>query len=66
MDIFNGWNGESVYKLINGQFWKQNSPYLYAYISINPMVLIYSASNGYKMHVDGTTGKMLMLFKFLL
>ena len=51
---FNGWDGETVVKLMNGQIWKQSVyhyEYHYAYM---PDVLIYKSDTGYKMLVDGT------------
>ena len=53
---FNGWDGETVLKLMNGQIWKQSVyhyEYHYAYM---PDVLIYKSDTGYKMLVDGTDG----------
>ena len=50
---FEGWEGETVFKLMNGQIWQQASydyTYHYAYM---PDVLIYETSGGYKMQVDG-------------
>lgn len=52
---FNGWEGETEYKLTNGQVWKQstyNYVYTYAYM---PDVVIYTANGGYRMQVEGTT-----------
>ena len=54
-DEFNGWEGETVVKLLNGQIWQQTEyhyEYKYAFM---PKVLIYSAGGGYKMKVDGTS-----------
>jgi len=52
---FKGWEGESVYKLVNGQKWQQSSyKYHYKY-SYMPQVIIYHAGSGYKMLVAGTT-----------
>jgi hypothetical protein len=51
---FNGWDGETVLKLMNGQIWKQSAyhyEYHYAYM---PDVLIYKSGTRYKMLVDGT------------
>ena len=45
--------GETLFKLSNGQIWEQSSydyTYHYAY---HPEVLIYKTSGGYKMKVDG-------------
>ncbi|WP_257179855.1 MULTISPECIES: hypothetical protein [Bradyrhizobium] len=50
---FNGWEGETVVKLMNGQIWQQTEyhyEYHYAYM---PKVLVYPSGNGYKMKVDG-------------
>lgn len=51
---FEGWDGDTVVKLINGQIWQQtgfNYEYTYGY---NPEVIIYRTGSGYKMKVDGT------------
>lgn len=51
---FNGWEGETVVKLINGQIWQQSSyhyEYNYEYM---PDVLIYKSGIGYKMKVEGS------------
>lgn len=52
---FNGWEGETVVKLMNGQIWQQTEyhyEYHYAYM---PKVLVYPSGGGYKMKVDGTS-----------
>jgi hypothetical protein len=51
---FTGWDGETSYRLVNGQTWKQRTPghdYKNAYM---PEVVIYQAPDGYKMRVAGT------------
>jgi hypothetical protein len=51
---FEGWEGETVVKLTNGQVWLQTEyhyEYHYAYM---PDVLIYQSGGGWKMRVDGT------------
>jgi hypothetical protein len=51
---FNGWEGETLVKLTNGQIWKQTQyhyEYHYAYM---PTVLVYNSGGGYKMKVEGT------------
>ncbi len=51
---FKGWEGETTYKLTNGQVWQQ-STYSYEYTySYMPEVTVYSAGGGYKMRVEGT------------
>lgn len=50
---FEGWDGDTIFKLTNGQIWQQvsyNYTYHYAFM---PNVLIYSTTGGYKMKVDG-------------
>ncbi len=52
---FNGWTGETIFKLQNGQIWQQSSydyHYTYAYA---PKVLIYPSGGGHKMQVEGSS-----------
>ena len=52
---FEGWNGDTIFKLLNGQIWQQteyNYHYHYAYM---PKVIIVQTGTGYKMQVDGVT-----------
>lgn len=54
---FNGWDGESVYKLQNGQKWAQATykyEYKYAY---SPTAIIYESNSGTRMNVAGTTSR---------
>jgi hypothetical protein len=49
---FSGWEGETLFKLTNGQIWQQSSydyTYSYAYM---PEVLIFSSNGMCKMKVD--------------
>jgi hypothetical protein len=49
---FHGWDGETVFKLANGQIWQQaeyDYDYEYAY---RPEVTIYKTAGGYKMKVE--------------
>jgi len=49
---FNGWDGESVFKLDNGQIWQQAEySYMYSY-AYRPEVTIYHTSAGCKMKVE--------------
>ena len=49
---FNGWDGETVFKLSNGQTWEQTEfDYMYSY-SYMPDVAIYSTSSGCRMKVE--------------
>jgi len=54
---FEGWDGNSTYKLINGQIWQQ-SVYKYQYkYAYRPETLIYRVGGSYVMHVAGTEAK---------
>jgi hypothetical protein len=54
---FQCWDGETVFKMLNGQIWQQSSyAYKYCY-KYSPAVLIYKAGNTYKMKVDGVDGE---------
>ena len=54
--FFNGWSGETIFELTNGQIWKQ-SAYDYQYESeFNPKVVIYPIGSTFKMRVDGVKG----------
>ena len=46
---FNGWTGDTIFKLRNGQIWKQSSyAYMYHY-AYSPEVTIYQSNTVYKM-----------------
>ena len=50
---FEGWEGETIFKMMNGQIWQQSSyAYMYSY-AYSPEVIIYKTSSGYVMKVDG-------------
>lgn len=50
---FEGWEGETIVKLTNGQIWQQNEYYYTYHYAFMPHVLIIKSGNGYKMKVDG-------------
>ena len=50
---FECWDGETIFKLLNGQIWQQASyAYKYCY-KFMPRVTIYPVSGGYRMQVEG-------------
>ena len=52
---FEGWEGETIFKMMNGQIWQQSSyAYLYHY-AYCPNVIIFKTSTGYIMKVDGVS-----------
>ena len=50
---FDGWDGETIIKLFNGQIWQQTEYYYHYNYSFMPSVVIYKSGTGYKMKVDG-------------
>ncbi len=49
---FEGWEGETIFKLDNGQIWEQSEyDYMYSY-SYRPDVTIYQTSSGCRMKVE--------------
>ncbi len=54
---FSGWDGDTIFKLTNGQIWQQSSyAYTYSYKS-RPSVIIFRSHSGYEMQVDGVDGR---------
>lgn len=50
---FSGWEGETIFKLENGQIWQQVTyAYMYKY-KYRPKVLIFGTRGGYEMQVEG-------------
>ncbi len=50
---FEGWDGDTVFVLQNGQIWKQASYHYYYHYAYAPRVVIYRTSTGYELKVDG-------------
>lgn len=50
---FEGWEGETIVKLLNGQIWQQIEYHYHYHYAFMPKVLIYRSGGGYKMKVDG-------------
>jgi len=50
---FTGWEGETIFKLVNGQIWQQASyAYHYSY-KYSPRVMIFAIGDSYEMQVEG-------------
>lgn len=50
---FDGWDGDTIFELCNGQIWQQSS-YAYTYhYAYRPDVIIYWNGYQYRMKVDG-------------
>ncbi|WP_165725958.1 hypothetical protein [Pseudoalteromonas sp. SA25] len=50
---FEGFEGETIIKLMNGQIWQQTEYWYHYHYSYMPNVLIFKSGGGYKMKVDG-------------
>ena len=50
---FNGWDGETIVKLMNGQIWQQTEYHYHYHYAYMPKVLVYRSGGGYKMKVEG-------------
>ena len=50
---YEGWDGETIVKLMNGQIWQQTEYYYHYHYAFMPKVLIYPSGSEYKMKVDG-------------
>jgi len=54
---FEGWTGDTVFTLINGQIWQQAEYNYYYHYAYNPKVVIFKDGSYYYMIVDGTNRK---------
>jgi hypothetical protein len=50
---FEGWEGETVVKLMNGQIWQQSDFYFHYHYAFMPDVMIYRSGGTWKMKVEG-------------
>lgn len=55
---FEGWTGETIYKLTDGHIIQQSEYHYHYHYAYSPHVLIYrSAGGGYKIHVEDDSDK---------
>lgn len=50
---FEGWEGETVVKLTNGEIWQQTEYHYEYHYAFMPEVVVYRTTGGFKMKVDG-------------
>jgi hypothetical protein len=50
---FNGWEGETVYRLMDGHIIQQSDYHYHYHYAYSPRVIIYKAHGGYKIRVEG-------------
>jgi hypothetical protein len=51
---FEGWEGETIVRLSNGQIWKQTEYHYEYHYAFMPKVMVYKSGAGHKMKVEGT------------
>ena len=49
---FEGWDGETIWKMDNGQIWQQASYAYHYHYAYHPKVMIYHADGGWKMKAE--------------
>ena len=49
---FEGWEGETIFKLMNGEIWQQISYDYYYEYTYSPTVIIFESSQGYELKVE--------------
>ena len=50
---FEGWQGDTIVELVNGEVWKQAEYYYQYHYAYMPKALVYRDGEGYKMRVKG-------------
>jgi len=50
---FNGWDGDTLFELQNGQIWQQVGPGIETRVAVRPRALIFRGAGGVEMHVEG-------------
>jgi hypothetical protein len=54
---FSGWDGETIFKLDNGQIWQQTS-YAYTYhYAYRPKIMLIHVNGHYEMQVEGVSSR---------
>jgi hypothetical protein len=54
---FTGWEGQTIFKLVNGQIWQQAAYGARNHFIHSPQVMIYRSGSDYRMRVDGVDGE---------
>ena len=52
---FEGWDGETIFKLTNGQIWQQTEYHYTYHYAYRPRVTIFNSSGGCKLMVEGVS-----------
>ena len=54
---YEGWTGDTIYRLTNGQVWRQSGVLYRYHYAFSPRVLVYRTVGGSRMHVFGDNGQ---------
>jgi len=52
---FHGWDGHTVVRLTDGTIWLQREYYYEYHYAYRPRVIVYTASGGWKMQIEGVS-----------
>jgi hypothetical protein len=52
---FKGWEGDTIFKLMNGQVWQQSEYHYHYHYAYMPKIIIVATPGGYKAKVDGVS-----------
>ena len=55
---FTGWSGDTIFRLINGQVWRQRHYAYHYHYAYRPKVLIYPEGGRFKMKVAGVNSEL--------
>jgi hypothetical protein len=50
---FDGWDGETLFELQNGQIWQQSGPGVAVHVFVRPRAILYRDGSVHRMHVQG-------------
>lgn len=48
---FDGWDGDTIFELLNGQVWQQSGPGIAVSVAVQPRALIFSVGGFFKLQV---------------
>ena len=50
---FDGWDGETIFDLANGQVWQQSGPGVAVHVAVRPRAFVYRKAGSFRMQVQG-------------
>jgi len=52
---FDGWDGETIFELANGQVWQQAGAGIAVHVAVRPDAMIYRKNGSFEMRVEGVS-----------